>query len=202
MTKQKYSLCLLTCFVLIINFQVNTTTAQARKKTNWLEDKKSHIERWRVGVGVSASEPLGGTLQLYRLSGICKKTISIRKKFSIDISFGQEGYLFNKAIERKHSEWKRGGMRAAIDLKIYFPLPFNPYIGLGSELGNRYLNSNLAFHTDAVGRVGIEQKMLGIRTSSSSNLHASLFVEGKYNHCLTANFKYLLPSFGIRLHFL
>jgi len=64
-------------------------------------------------------------------------------------------------------------------LKFYIPITLNPYIGFG-----------------------VEQKVLGIKRSSNSFFNATLFIDAKANKCLTKYFYYILPSFGVRLHFL
>jgi hypothetical protein len=177
-------------------------TAQSRKKTNWLEDKKSNITRWRIGVGANVGEPTGAHIQLYRLSGICTRTINIKKKFSIDLSISQEGLVFANIIQKQNSTWEKGGTRGAIDLKVYFPMRPNPYIGIGGEIGSRKIDGDLGFNSDLVGRVGVEQKILGVKTSTKSLLHVSLYLEGKYNYGLTNDFSYFLPTAGVRFHFL
>lgn len=177
--------------------------SQARKKTNWLEDKKSHISRWRIGAGIHAGEPTGVNVQFYKLSGICTQTIRIKKKFSIDISASQEGYLYNKRFNDQITGWEKGGIRGNIDFKLYFPIYLlNPYVGVGGETGTRVIENKKAFSSDVVGRIGVEQKILGLRTSTKSLLHASIFIEGKYNHGITHKYSYLLPTIGIRVHFL
>ncbi|PKP39739.1 MAG: hypothetical protein CVT98_00680 [Bacteroidetes bacterium HGW-Bacteroidetes-15] len=190
--------------VLLVFFVIGSNLAysQSRKKTNWLEDKKSHITRWRIGVGANIGEPTGAHVQLYKLSGICTKTVNIKKKFSIDLSISQEGHVFGQIIQKKNSTWEKGGTRGAVDLKVYFPMRPNPYIGVGGEIGSRMIYGNHGFNSDLVAKIGVEQKLFGFRTSTKSLLHASIYAEGKYNYGLTSDFSYFLPTFGLRVHFL
>jgi hypothetical protein len=177
--------------------------AQSRKQTNWLEDKKSHIARWRVGVGTHVGEPTGVNVQFYKLKGICTKTIRIKKMFSAELSISQEGLLFAKEIEKKNENWQKGGTRAGLDLKYYFPMGFStPYLGIGGEVGTRNASNESSFSSDLVGRIGIEGKLFGVRTSAKSMLHGSVFIEGKYNYGLNSEFGYLVPMAGLRIHFL
>lgn len=179
-----------------------TLLAQRKNRPNWIEEKQSHITRWRIGVGAHLGEPSGMHLQLYKASGICTRTINIRKKFSIDLSISQEGRMFRELMINQNPSWEMDGIRAGVDAKIYFRIIFNPYIGIGTELGTRYLDRESVFSTDAVGRVGVEYKLFGVRTTTSSMLHGNIFAEGKYNHGLNHSFSYLLPTFGVRIHFL
>lgn len=191
-------------FVVIISLLLvsNSLYSQGRKKTNWLQDKKANITRWRIGVGIHAGEPTGAHVQFYKLSGICTKTIRIKKMFTLDLSVSQEGYLFGEAYQSQISGWEKGGLRANVDAKIYFPIMFNPYLGVGGETGTRQINGDKIFSSDIVGRIGIEQKVLGIRTSPNSIVHAGLFIEGKYNYGLTHKINVLLPTIGLRVHFI
>lgn len=176
--------------------------AQRKNRPNWVQEKQSHITRWRVGMGAHFGEPSGLHLQLYKVSGICTKTINIRKMLSLDVSASQEGKIFREFIIKQNPTWEMGGVRAALDAKVYFQVLFNPYIGLGTEMGTRNLDGESVFAVDGVGRVGVEYKLFGFRTSSTSMVHGNLFAEGKYNHGLNQDFRYLLPTLGIRIHFL
>ena len=190
------SLSLLTLLLL------NAGVFAQHKKTNWLQDKKEFTGRWRVGVGVNVGEPSGVDAQFYRLSRICTGAFSIAKKISVGVSVEKEGYVFGSLIEKSNSNWKSGGTRFGLDIKFYFPIPLNPYIGVGAEGGSRNLNGALDFYPDVVGRIGIEQKILGVKLSSTSSLNATVFIDGKYNKCLTNGFNYFLPCVGLRIHFL
>jgi hypothetical protein len=203
MNKPTYFTILARLLLLFLTLQLsqNFSHAQARKKTNWLEDKKAHISRWRIGAGVSISD-LGVNAQFYKLSGICTKTIRVKKKFSFDVGVSQEGFLFRDLIASNNSSWSSGGIRANVDAKIYFPIIFNPYLGIGTEFGTRKFNGISEFHYDAVGRLGIEQKLLGFKVSTKSMLHIGGFIEAKYNFSLSENFSYIIPSIGLRIHFL
>ena len=176
--------------------------SQPRKQTNWLKEKKEVEQRWRVGAGIHAGEPTGIHLQLYKLCDICKQSITITKRMSIDASVSQEGTLLSKFMEKRDSTWEKGGLRAGLDFKIYFKTTMNPYFGLGAETGYRTFDGNKNFHTDIVGRFGIEQKLFGLKLSPTSYVNTTLFIEGKFNKCITADFSYFLPSAGLRFHFL
>ena len=191
--------------IIILTLLLLSFVAFAQKnkaKTNWLEEKNEYTARWRVGLGVDVAEPSGADVQFYRLSRICTGAFSITKKLSIGVFVGKEGYLLGSLIEQGNKTWKSGGTRFGLDIKFYFPLPLNPYIGIGVEGGSRNLGGTLDFYPDAIARIGVEQKVLGIKLSSTSSLNATIFIDGKYNHCLTKDFNYILPSFGVRFHFL
>ena len=178
--------------------------AQKNKgKSNWLSEKKEYTARWRVGFGFDASEPMGLDVQFYRLSKICTNDFSITKKLAVGTWVGKEGVIFGSLIDNSNKDmWKSGGLRYGIDLKLYIPIFLNPYIGFGAEGGTRNLNGKLNFYPDAIARIGIEQKVAGIKLSTNSSLNITIFVDGKFNKCLTEDFTYILPSFGIRFHFL
>jgi len=185
--------------ILLLTFSIEVFAQH--KKTNWLQDKKEFTGRWRVGVGLDVSEPTGVDAQFYRLSKICTSDFSIMKKISIGTWVGKEGVVFGSLIKKTNS-WESGGIRYGIDLKFYIPIFLNPYLGFGIEGGTRNLNGSLGFYPDAVARLGIEQKILGVKLSSSSSLNATIFIDGKANKCITNDFYYFLPSLGLRLHFL
>lgn len=192
--------------IIILSILLASASAFAQKnkgKSNWLQDKNEYTARWRVGAGLDVSEPMGVDLQFYRLSKICTGDFSIAKKLAVGTWVGKEGLIFGNLIDESNGGiWKSGGVRYGIDLKLYIPIVLNPYIGFGVEGGTRNLNDKLEFYPDAVARIGIEQKILGIKLSSTSSLNATIFVDGKFNKCLTEDFSYILPSFGIRFHFL
>jgi hypothetical protein len=174
-----------TLAILVLVFISTCLFAQKNKaKTNWLLEKKEFTARWRVGVGVDLAEPSGVDVQFYRLSRICTGAFSITKKLSVGIYVGKEGYLFGSMIEKGNDSWQYGGTRFGLDIKFYFPIILNPYIGVGAEGGSRNLNGTLDFYP------------------STSSLNATIFVDGKYNKCLTKEFSYFLPCFGVRFHFL
>jgi hypothetical protein len=175
---------------------------QQRKQTNWIEEKKSHITRWRIGVGANGVEPLGANIQLYKLKGICSQTIRIKKKLSLDLSLSKEGYVVPQLINGNNN-WEKGGLRLGLDFRFYFSTAFfSPYIGVGVESGTRVFDNQSNIHSDFVGRVGVESKLIGIRTSSKSLFHMSYFIEGKYNYGLNSSFSYISPTFGLRAQFL
>lgn len=176
--------------------------SQPRKQTNWLKDKEEFEQRWRLGFGINVGEPSGIHIQLYRLCRICKQSITITKRMSVDVGVASEGLLISKIIEKKNPTWSKGGVRTGIDFKLYFKMPMNPYFGIGGELGSRKLDSGNVFSSDIVARIGLEQKIFGVKFSPTSYLNSTLFVEGKYNQCITHDFNYLLPSAGLRFHFL
>ena len=179
-----------------------TAHSQSRKRTNWLEDKKSHITRWRIGVGFAVAEPTNFHVQLYKLRGICTQTIRIRKMLSVNLSASYEGLLFGEYIAQQNELWTSGGARAGLDFLFYIPIGLSPYIGIGADIGNRTFDGPAVLSPDAIGRLGFEAKVLGIRTSNKSQLHASFFAEAKYSYGLKHEFAYLLPSLGLRVHFL
>ena len=194
----------LKCSILIL-ILVSSLSADAQKnkaKTNWIQEKNEYTARWRVGVGGDVVEPTGVDVQFYRLSRICTGAFSITKKLSIGVFVGKEGYLLARMIEEGNNTWKSGGTRFGMDVKFYFPIILNPYIGIGAEGGTRNLNNASEFYPDAIARIGVEQKILGIKLSSTSSLNATIFVDGKYNKCLSKEFSYFLPCFGVRFHFL
>ena len=188
--------------ILLLLLMSTGVFAQKNKaKTNWLQDKKEFTGRWRMGFGIDVMEPTGLDIQFYRLSKICTNDFSILKKIAIGVWVGKEGVL-SSSILKKINNWETGGLRYGLDLKFHIPVFLNPYIGFGVEGGDRKLNGTLEFYPDAVVRIGIEQKVLGIKLSSSSSLNATIFIDGKANKCLTNNFMYILPSVGVRFHFL
>lgn len=194
---------LLTLILFIgIQFLGVSLCAQPRKQTNWLTEKQDFDQRWRIGFGANIGEPTGLHVQFYRLCRICKQSIAITKKFSVDASVSTEGFLFSRFVEKRNPNWERGGVRAGIDAKLYFKMPLNPYVGIGAELGTRTLDGSSDFYPDVVARFGIEQKLFGIKFSPTSFLNSAFFVEGKFNKCITSDFSYFLPSFGLRFHFL
>jgi len=178
--------------------------AQKNKgKSNWITEKKEYTGRWRIGFGFDASEPMAVDVQFYRLSKICTNDFSITKKLAIGTWVGKEGVIFGSLIDNSNKDiWKSGGVRYGIDLKFYIPIFLNPYIGFGAEGGTRNLNDKLEFYPDAVVRLGIEQKVAGIKLSTNSSLNITIFADGKFNKCITKDFSYILPSFGVRFHFL
>jgi hypothetical protein len=193
---------LLTIGVFIILFFVQKGNAQ-HKKSNWLQDKKEHTGRWRVGLGLDVFEPTGFDVQFYRLSRICTSDFSITKKMAIGIWAGEEGLLMGDAIDKQNTiDWKKGSFRYGIDLKFYIPIILNPYIGVGVEGGTRTLDNDTKFQPDVIGRLGIEQKVLGIKLSTSSSLNITIFVDGKLNKSINTDFMYIMPSAGVRFHWL
>lgn len=189
---------------LILLFFLFCNSAQAQhKKSNWLQDKKEHSGRWRVGVGFDVMEPTGIDFQFYRLSKICTSDFSITKKIAIGVWAGKEGILLGSIIDSQNKiKWEKGSLRYGMDLKFYFPIVLNPYIGIGAEGGSRALDGITKFNPDAVFRIGLEQKVLGIKTSTKSSLNITLFVDGKFNKCLTSDFMYIMTSGGVRFHWL
>ncbi len=176
--------------------------AQKNKaKTNWIQDKNEYTGRWRVGFGIDILEPTGVDAQFYRLSKICTSDFSILKKISVGVWVGKEGVFTSSAL-KKINNWESGGIRYGLDFKFYIPIFLNPYLGFGVEGGDRKLNGILDFYPDAVVRLGIEQKILGIKMSSASSVNATIFIDGKVNKCITNDFMYILPSVGVRFHFL
>jgi hypothetical protein len=171
------------------------------KKTNWLQEKNQTTARWRVGAGIDFMEPTGIDVQFYRLSKYCTNNFSIIKKLSIGVWVGKEGVL-SKSMIKESESWESSGIRYGIDFKFYIPIFLNPYIGIGVEGGNRKLLGESGFYPDAIARIGIEQRIFGIKTSNKSSLNTTIFIDGKYNKCLTDDFYYILPSAGLRFHFL
>jgi len=190
--------------LLVLMLFLSSLTLDAQhKKSNWIQDKKEYTGRWRVGFGFDVSEPMGADFQFYRLSKICTNDFSIIKKLAVGTWVGKEGVIFGSLIDNSNKDiWKSGGLRYGLDLKFYIPILFNPYLGFGVEGGTRNLNDKLEFYPDAVARIGIEQKVAGIKLSTNSSLNITIFADGKFNKCLTEDFTYILPSFGIRFHFL
>lgn len=170
-------------------------------KTNWLQEKNEFTARWRVGFGLNAMEPTGVDVQFYRLSKLCTNNFSIIKKLSIGVWAGKEGVLSRSTLKEIEG-WESGGIRYGIDFKFYIPIFLNPYIGFGAEGGDRKLFGKSGFYPDAIARIGVEQRVFGVKTSNKSSLNATIFVDGKFNKCLSEDFFYILPSFGVRFHFL
>ncbi|MBC7124742.1 MAG: hypothetical protein H5T24_03860 [Bacteroidales bacterium] len=181
---------------------VNTLYAQ-QKRTNWLQEKNEYTGRWRVGVGANIVEPTAVDVQFYRLSKICTSQFAINKKISIGIWAGMEGLLLGSLIERQNNEtWEKGSLRYGIDTKFYLPILLNPYIGFGIEGGKRKLDGESSFSPDFVARIGLEQKIAGIKLSTRSALNITFFIDGKLNKCLNADFIYIMPSLGLRFHWI
>lgn len=181
---------------------VNTLSAQ-QKRTNWLQEKNEYTGRWRVGVGANIVEPTAVDVQFYRLSKICTSQFAINKKIAIGIWAGMEGLLLGSLIERQNNEtWEKGSIRYGIDAKFYLPIALNPYFGFGIEGGNRTLNNESTFSPDFVARIGLEQKIAGIKLSTRSALNITFFIDGKLNKCLNADFVYIMPSLGLRFHWI
>jgi hypothetical protein len=190
-------------FLLLFLLFLSVGASAQHKQTNWLQEKKEYTGRWRVGCGLDVSEPTGIDVQFYRLSKICTNDFSIIKKLAIGTWVGKEGVVFGSLIDKSNNDtWKSGGIRYGIDLKFYIPIFLNPYLGFGAEGGTRNLNNKLEFYPDVIARVGIEQKVLGVKLSSTSSLNITIFADGKINRCITEDFTYILPSFGVRFHFL
>jgi hypothetical protein len=105
-------------------------------------------------------------------------------------------------LRKKNPAWSKGGIRAGIDFKLYFKMPMNPYVGVGGEFGSRTFDTGSVFSSDIVARLGLEQKIFGLKFSPTSYLNSTLFVEGKYNYCISNDFNYLVPFVGLRFHFL
>ena len=141
-----------------------TSLHAQHKKSNWIQDKKSHTGRWRVGVGLDVLEPTGIDLQFYRLSRICTSDFSITKKMAIGTWIGTEGLILASTIDKQNKiEWEKGSLRYGLDLKFYIPIILNPYIGIGAEGGTRTLDGKEEFQPDVVGRIGMEQKIVGVK---------------------------------------
>jgi len=188
--------------LLLLFFCVQQLHAQ-HKKSNWLQDKKEHTGRWRVGVGLDVLEPTGIDVQFYRLSKVCTSDFSITKKMAIGTWFGTEGLLLGGVIDSQNKvEWKREALRYGVDLKFYLPIFLNPYIGIGAEGGVRELEGEEEFQPDIVGRLGMEQKVIGIKLSSSTSLNITIFVDAKINKSINADFMYIMPNGGVRFHWL
>lgn len=183
-------------FVSIGSFAQNN-----KGKTNWLQEKNEYTARWRVGCGINIMEPTGVDAQFYRLSKLCTNNFSIIKKISIGVWVGQEGVLTNSLLKEIEG-WESGGVRYGLDFKFYIPIFLNPYLGFGAEGGNRKFNGKSGFYPDAVARFGIEQRVFGFKTSSKTSLNATVFVDAKFNKGFNEDFYYILPSLGIRFHFL
>lgn len=183
---------------------ITSTSIQAQhKKSNWLQDKKEHTGRWRVGSGIDILEPTGFDIQFYRLSKICTSDFSITKKISIGAWLGYEGLISKKLLEEQNNvELGKDNFRYGLDLKFYLPIFLNPYIGIGAEGGTRTVDGTKKFYPDAILRIGLEQKVLGIKLSTKSSLNITIFIDGKFNKCLTSNYKYIMPGGGIRFHLL
>lgn len=192
---------LLSGLFLVVLVCLELNTSAQHKKSNWLQDKKEYTSRWRMGFGIDVLEPTGVDIQFYRLSKICTNDFSILKKIAIGVWVGKEGILTSSVL-KKIKRWESGGLRYGLDLKFHIPIFLNPYMGFGVEGGTRKLNGTLDFYPDAVVRLGIEQKVIGIKMSSTSSINATIFVDGKVNKCITNDFMYILPSAGIRFHFL
>lgn len=176
--------------------------AQTNKgKTNWLQEKKEFTGRWRIGFGLNMMEPTGVDAQFYRLSKLCTNNFSIIKKLSIGVWAGKEGTL-SKSMLKEIEGWESGGIRYGLDFKFYIPIFLNPYLGFGAEGGERKLFGKSGSYFDAIARIGIEQRVFGVKTSNKSSLNGTIFIDGKFNKCLSEDFFYILPSFGIRFHFL
>jgi len=167
-----------------------------------LQEKNQYTARWRAGVGLDVIEPSGVDVQFYRLSKICTGDFSITKKVSIGLYVGKEGLLTGNLIEKGNTSWSSGGIRYGTDFKFYIPIILNPYFGFGVEGGTRNFKGKSDFYPDVLARIGIEQKVLGIKLSSTSSLNITIFMDAKYNKCLTEDFSYILPCFGARFHFL
>ncbi len=186
-------------FVLLAFSSINAYTQH--KKTNWLQEKNEFTARWRVGFGLNVMEPTGIDAQFYRLNKLCTNNFSIIKKLSIGVWAGKEGVL-SKSMLKEIEGWESGGIRYGIDFKFYIPIFLNPYVGFGAEGGERRFMGKSVFYPDAIARIGIEQRVFGIKTSNKSSLNGTIFIDGKFNKCLTEDFFYILPSFGVRFHFL
>lgn len=187
--------------LLFLLLSFNVFAQKNKAKTNWLQEKNEFTGRWRVGFGVDVMEPTGIDAQFYRLSKVCTNDFSIIKKISIGIWAGKEGVL-SESLLKEIEGWESGGLRYGVDFKFYIPVFLNPYLGFGVEGGERKFMGKSGFYPDAIARIGIEQKVLGIKTSNKSSLNATIFIDGKFNKCLSENFFYILPSFGVRFHFL
>lgn len=187
--------------LLLILLSISAYAQKNKAKTNWLQEKNEFTGRWRVGFGLNFMEPTGVDAQFYRLSKLCTNNFSIIKKLSIGVWAGKEGVL-SKNMLKEVEGWESGGIRYGIDFKFYIPIFLNPYIGFGAEGGERKLFGKSGFYPDAIARIGIEQRVFGIKTSNISSLNGTIFLDGKFNKCLTDDFFYILPSIGIRFHFL
>lgn len=188
--------------LLLIAFVVSLSNGfSQQKKTNWLQEKNEFTGRWRVGCGLNIMEPTGIDAQFYRLSKLCTNNFSIIKKLSIGVWVGKEGVL-SKSMLKEIEGWESGGIRYGFDFKFYIPIFLNPYIGFGAEGGDRKLFGKSGFYPDAIVRLGVEQRVFGFKTSNKTSLNATIFVDAKFNKCLSEDFFYILPSFGVRFHFL
>ena len=104
---------IVTFSTLVLLLYCCTQQLQAQhKKNNWLQDKKEHTARWRVGVGFDVLEPSGINVQFYRLSKICTSDFSITKKMAIGTWVGEEGFLMGSIIDTKISWIGRRGVYA------------------------------------------------------------------------------------------
>lgn len=131
------------------------------------------------------------------------KRLFHHKKISIGAWLGYEGLISKKILEEQNNvELGKDNIRYGLDLKFYLPIFLNPYIGIGAEGGTRTINDTKEFHPDAILRIGLEQKVLGIKLSTKSSLNITIFIDGKFNKCLTSNYKYIMPGGGIRFHLL
>lgn len=198
----KYNTLVTIIVYLIAALPLNTLQAQP-KRTNWIQQKNEYTGRWRVGVGADFVEPTALDVQFYRLSKICTSQFAINKKIAIGIWAGMEGLLLGSLIKSQNNEaWEKGNLRYGIDTKFYLPIVLNPYFGLGIEGGNRTLENESSFSPDFVARIGLEQKVVGIKLSTKSALNITFFVDGKLNKCLNANFMYIMPGLGLRFHWI
>lgn len=189
--------------IVLITFSSVFVFAQKNKgKSNWIQEKSEYTARWRAGLGVDIVEPTGVDVQFYRLSKICTGDFSITKKIAIGLYAGKEGLLTRSIIEKSNDKWEAGSFRYGIDLKFYIPIALNPYLGFGFEGGSRKIDNTNSFSPDILARIGIEQKILGVKLSTTSSLNITIFIDGKFNKSLTQQFSYIVPSCGFRFHFL
>ncbi|HDP75985.1 MAG TPA: hypothetical protein ENN49_08965 [Bacteroidales bacterium] len=127
-------------------------------------------------------EPTGVDIQLYRLIKICTSHFPINKKIAIGIWTGKEGLLLNSLIDKQNTTiWEKGSFRYGIDAKFYISIVLNPYFGFEIEGRNRTLDNENAFSPDFIARIGLEQKVAGIKLFTRSALNITFFVYGKLN---------------------
>lgn len=164
-----------------------------------LQQKNKYNNRIRLALTTDFSTPAGAGLEFYRAKALCNHNIAAAKKRSLTISYFDESLFIPEFRNLQGYNWS-GGQRVSAVIRYHIPMPLSLYFGFGYEGGTRILDGISQFNHDATGNIGFEFKFFNKMLTKKAILGTNIFVEAKGNYCLTNNFYYILPAFGLKFH--
>lgn len=155
---------------------------------NWIAGKKA----WKIDYGITVGANTGLQLQFSQpRANRCKYLL---KKQAIETGLYYEGLIFKNNLAKQLPNWQSGGIRAELSY-LYYPKIMVPYfrsfIGVGVESGSRKIDGDTKINTDLIGKFGLE---ILINPKSGPIFFR---LSGKYNYCLSNDFRYFLPELSI-----